>query len=68
MAIVAQVSDIAPGPHVLGLLTWRFLQTLISYLMSGERVASWLAEQIQDEMARRESNLEKESCIKAIFR
>lgn len=44
------------------------LQTLISYLMSGERVASWLAEQIQDEMARRESNLEKESCIKAIFR
>lgn len=44
------------------------LQTLISYLMPGKRVASWLAEQIQDEMVRRESNLEKEFCIQAIFR
>lgn len=41
---------------------------MISYLMPGERVASWLAEQIQDEMVRRESNLEKEFCIQAIFR
>lgn len=49
-----------------GLFT--ILQTLISYLMPGERVASWLAEQIQDEMVRRESNLEKEFCIQAIFR
>lgn len=49
-----------------GLIT--ILQTLISYLMPGERVASWLAEQIQDEIVRRESNLVKEFCIQAIFR